>query len=385
MKLATQISLIDRILGYVDNRSTDMVENSYQQAVEGYLSTELLEKEKNLFFRKYPMIIGHSSQVANSGDYLSHNETGVPIVVLRTDEGTLNAFINVCRHRGMRLVNEPCGIKKKSFVCPYHAWTYNQEGKLIHLPHQEGFPCTKLEETQLIKLPVVEKFGFIWVSPSPDVELDIDSYLGNLVEDFTSYGFDTHISYQPHSKKKALNWKLGIEIFLEGYHVKHAHRNTIYPMFIDNVGIYDQFGLHMRNIFPKRRVIELKPIDKERWNIRPVANILYYLFPNSLILVEPDHATLFNIFPIDINNSIMLVNSLLPAKPETEKAVNYWQKNIDILTNATEEDFWMGEAIQKGLESGANKCFTYGRYEQSLMYFHNSLTQELTKAADTKF
>lgn len=378
MKLETQISLVERTLEFLANNTTDMVEDCYQQPIDKYISIEVLKKEKDIL-KKYPTIIGHTSQIPNPSDYICHNETGIPIVVLRNNEGKLNAFINVCRHRGMRLINEPTGHGKKSFVCPYHAWTYDQEGSLIRIPNQEGFPIVDCEKSGLVKLPVVEKYGFIWVLPNPEGTLDIDSYLGeDIAQDFASYGFETHISYQPNTKKKALNWKIGVEIFLEGYHLRQTHKNTIFPMFFDNVGIYDSFGLHMRNLFPKRKIEELKTVDKQAWNLRPYSNVLYYIFPNTLILVEPDHATLFNIFPTDLENSLILVNTLLPTKPETEKATNYWQKNIDILTNATEEDFWMGEAIQKGLNSGVNEYFTYARYEQSLKYFHEALSKALT-------
>lgn len=328
MKQNTQILLIEKVLELIANNSTDMVKDSYKQPIKGYLSVEALEKERRTLFRNYPLIVAHSTQLPNPGDYLCHNEAGVPIVLLRNSEGNLKAFINVCRHRGMRLVNEPIGRERRSFVCPYHAWTYDQEGELIYVPQQEGFPEMDCKEMGLINLPLVEKYGFVWVNPTPGGNLDIDSYIGVIAEDFASYSFDTHISYQVTTKKKILNWKIGVEIFLEGYHVKQAHKKTIFPMFFDNVGVYSQFGLHMRNLFPKRKIVELKDLDKHSWNIRPYVNILYYIFPNTLILVESEHATLFNIFPVDIENSVIIVNTLLPKKPDTEKAVNHWQKNI---------------------------------------------------------
>lgn len=377
MKLNVQISLIEKVLELIANGSTDMVIDPYQQPVRNYLSLESLEKEKRILFRNYPLIVAHSSQLSNPGDYLCHNEIGVPIVLLRTDDGKLNAFINVCRHRGMRLVNEPAGRERKSFVCPYHAWAYDQEGELIYLPQPEGFPDLDCKSMGLVSLPVVEKYGFVWVIPTPGKSLNVDDYLGDIAEDFACYGFDTHISYHITSKKKVLNWKTGVEIFLEGYHVKQTHKKTIFPMFFDNLGLYNQFGKHMRNLFPKRKIVELKDVAKDSWNIRNYANILYYIFPNTLILVEAAHATLFNVFPLDIENSLIVANTLLPQKPETEKAINHWQKNMDILTNATEEDFWMGEAIQKGLRSGANEYFSFARYEQSLRYFHEAINKTI--------
>ncbi|MBI4852135.1 MAG: Rieske 2Fe-2S domain-containing protein [Acidobacteria bacterium] len=377
MKQNTQIALIEKVLDLVANNSTDMVAESYKQPIKDYFSLEALEKERHILFRNYPLIIAHSTQLSNPGDYLCHNETGVPIVLLRNNDGKLKAFINVCRHRGMRLVSEPSGRERRAFVCPYHAWTYDQEGELIYIPQQEGFPDLDCKEMGLINLPVVEKYGFIWVVPTPGKDLNIDEYLGNIGEDFASYGFNTHISYHLTSKRKPLNWKIGVEIFLEGYHVKQTHKKTIFPIFFDNVGVYNQFGLHMRNLFPKRKIVELKGLDKDSWNIRLYANILYYVFPNTLILVEQNHATLFSIFPLDIENSIIIVNTLLPNKPETEKAISHWQKNIDILTNATEEDFWMGEAIQKGLSSGANQHFNFARYEHSLHYFHKAISEAI--------
>jgi len=130
--------VIRDILEMADNKTTHMLPDVMENPVSKYTDPAQLDAEINTLFRNFPIIIGHTSDVAEAGDFLTHDATGVPILVTRTNEGKLKAFMNVCRHRGARLQDEPCG-KARTFSCPYHAWTYGLDGALRGMPQPQGF------------------------------------------------------------------------------------------------------------------------------------------------------------------------------------------------------------------------------------------------------
>ena len=130
----------------------------------------------------------------------------------------------------------------------------------------------------------------------------------------------------------------------------------------------------MRNLFPKRTIRQLATVDRSQWDLRQHSNILYYLFPNTLILVQPDHFSVFHIYPRGVSTSEIVFYTLVPEPVASEKAAGYWQKNIDILVAAVQEDMRMGESIQRGVAAAGR--YHYGRFEQSL--------DQLQKAIDSR-
>ena len=375
MDRETEIALIERLLAFEAEGTTDMAAREARVPVLVYFDTEVLERERRTLFRRFPMVVGHASQLAAAGDFLTHDGTGVPILVVRGKDGAPRAFLNVCRHRGTRVVGEAQGrCQNGRFICPYHAWTYGLDGKLVAMPHEQGFPETLARGTGLVELPMAEHCGLLWVVPEPGPALDIGRYLGAIGDDLAGYRFEDHALFRPFTGASAINWKLFFDVFAEGYHVAVAHSETIATMFLDNTGTYERIGPHLRNTFAKRTLAELRDRPRDEWRLRDHANVLYILHPNTLILVMPDHATVNTVFPDGTDGCVFHSMTLVPGNPEDDdKARAHWQKNADILSAVTGEDFALGEAIQAGLRSGANKVLTFGRYEQSIGWFHDAV------------
>jgi phenylpropionate dioxygenase-like ring-hydroxylating dioxygenase large terminal subunit len=370
-----QVELIHRVLEHLRTGTTHMVEEESRLPVAPYFQPERLEAERRLF-RKLPLLVGHVSQLAEPGDYFTHNSTGTPLLLCRTASGEVTCFLNVCRHRGTRLVPEEQGRRRQAFVCPYHGWTYDSTGRLRAVPDEIGFPSRPSESVGLVRVPVVERLGLLWVTLEPGGP-DVDTFLAPVVAELAGFELEKHVAYQPSRLEKKLNWKIAIEIFLEAYHLKYAHRESIYPLFFNNVGLVDQLGPHIRSIFPKRSIESLAGTPEKGWELRKHANVLFQLFPNVLILVQPDHVSVNTAFPMGTDMTEYRTFTLLPERPTTEKATLYWQKNIAILLGAVQEDMAMGESIQSGLRSGANEFVRLGRFEQGLRYFRDELEARL--------
>lgn len=375
MREDAQAAKIRKIIALLAEQQKDMVASTQSLSPSVYRDESRLQQEISHIFQGMPIIIGRSSQLTQNGDFCTTTAAGLPILITRSEKGT-SAFLNVCRHRGTQLVSEPCGNRQR-FVCPYHAWTYDHQGRLQRIPDEVGFPGIERENRGLLPLALSERHGFIWARFSDGEPLDIAAYLGGLDSDLTSFALADQVVYQPRTFTVAMNWKLAIDIFLEAYHVRYTHHDSIYPIFFDNLALFDHFPPHQRNFFPKRTILNLTQEPPATWQLRQHCNILYHLFPNTLLLVQPDHISAFHIQPDGVNHSTVSAYTLIPEQPQDEKAVAHWQKNIDILYGALLEDFAMGESIQRSASAGFSSDLVLGRFEQSLQRFHSSVTGAL--------
>ena len=382
MEHAEEVRIIETILAAIENNEIPMGEGEFRRPVSNYISQDVLDQEVKLLFRGYPIIVGHSSQVQNPGDFITHDLSGVPIVVLRAKSGKLNAFLNVCRHRGARLVPEACGNDKKAFVCPYHAWTYDADGRLIHVPIPEGFPSLDRDEFGLGPIPVESKHGFIWVKFAPHSDLaELDNHIGEMAPDLELFSADTPFLYKSEVLTKSYNWKIGLEIFLELYHFKTLHRNSSFPIFYDTVGLYDRRYPHWRVITPKKRITKLAEVDRSRWRLRPEVTMGYYIFPNTFMFVEQNVISVMTVFPKGLGETTLSFMYLAAARAKDERVAKILDMNIEMMWAAAEEDFGIGELVQLGINSGANEYMNFGRYEKGLDDFHSAIEDALHASA----
>jgi phenylpropionate dioxygenase-like ring-hydroxylating dioxygenase large terminal subunit len=361
MNQSLQEALVRRVLAHLDARTTDRDAAASQLPVAVYLD------DSPAAFRQRPVAIAHASQLAEPGAFVTHDLSGVPLLVARGDDHVIRAFKNVCRHRGTRVEQASCGIAK-AFVCPYHAWSYARDGRLLGVPHPDGFGELP---AGLAEVPVAVIAGLVFV------QLDggrIDAaYLGPIANDLASFGLARGHVHDARLVTRELSWKLAIDIFLEAYHLRPTHKDSIYRLFFDNVALVDRVGPHLRNVFPKRTIRELAQQPPSQWELRRHANVLFHVFPNTLILVEPDHAAVLHLWPAGAGRVQLQSYTIVPEPPLTDKARAYWAANNAILYGAIDEDFAMGESIQRGLASGANTHVTFAAFEHALAHFHAQL------------
>jgi len=256
MDHSTQVDLIKRVFDMYDRKSTSMGDAIYRNPVSDYTCMDQAKLEQRRLFRDYPLVMCLSSHVPNQGDYVTDELSGVPVLVTRNAEGKVRAFLNVCRHRGAKVARN-CGTGKRAFVCPYHAWSYDLDGRLRSRGPSDAFPDISADNASLVPLPAAEKHGIIWVKPTPGPEIDVDDLFQGLGPELASYRLESSCHYKTSQMHKRINWKLVIDTFLETWHIGTLHPKTVAPIFQPNINVFDAFGHNGRFILPRRSILGL--------------------------------------------------------------------------------------------------------------------------------
>ena len=370
-------AIIEEILELAANGTTHMLPKVVNNPVTNYTDPAQLEREISVLFRNFPLIIAHSSELKEPGQFVTHDDTGVPILVTRTQSGQVKAFLNVCRHRGARLKNEPCG-HTRTFSCPYHAWTYGLDGQLRGMPQPTGFEGVDRSQLSLVELPIFERFGMIWVVPSVRSQpVDIDAWLAPMSEQLHGLDLSEHVIFKKWALNRDMSWRLALEGFQESYHFCSAHRNTACAAYLNNQSVHLNFDPHVRHAVPLPKVEELRERAPEDWEYRPYFMTQNYIFPANFVQVQTDHVYVHTIVPTGPGTCVFQCMMLIPETPQTEKSERYWNKNYELIRTVFDEDFVIGEGIQKGLETGANQHFVFGRYECGLHFGQKAIDDAL--------
>jgi len=379
MRHEDQVAQVRKLLSYLETRTTAISDEVYRNPVSDYTCPQQAALEREVFFRRGPINVGLSCLLPNPGDWMTHDYTGMPILLVRQPDGLLRAFLNVCRHRGARVV-EGCGKGAGSFSCPYHGWTYALDGKLLARPDERSFTAIDRTTAGLRTLPVAEKYGLVWICPTPEPVIDSDRLLGGLATDFAAYDFDTFHHYETRLLQRRINWKLAVDTFLESYHIGVLHQDTIGPLFYANRSTFDDFGRNLRWILPRRTIGELRTVPEAEWDLISQAAIVYLLFPNTILVMAQDHLETWHMFPAGngVDETRMYVSLYTPEPALTESAKRHWNNNFDLLMATVEnQDFPVSEGMQRGFYSGAQDAIVFGRNEPALQHYHRVIKSAL--------
>lgn len=382
MERATELSLMDELIALRANKSHYLDAKNGSVPVEHYSDPARFELERRVIFNRLPNAALHSSELEGPGAFARAQIGDLPVLITRDKQGEARAFLNVCRHRGAELVAEGEGCKHR-FTCPYHAWTYASSGELIGAPHfDSGFPSLDKTDLSLKPLPAIEAMGVIWVVPTPDKEFDFGPWFGAFAEEVEALNLANSRIAVEDTIEIAANWKVLVEGGIEAYHFKVAHRDTIGPFFEDNLSSYQMSGPHMRSVLPRATLAKLPPEARDGWRLRDHGNLLYTFFPLTQFLVQQDHTIMIRSRPIAADRTELRIATLAPVDgPLAEgKSEEHWRQNHAITRKTLDEDFALGEGIQRGLGTGANARLTFGRFEGALTQFNTCIDDMLSSA-----
>lgn len=347
-----------------------------------YTDSAVLDKEKAAIFRRMPLCLGHADQLREPGSMLARDLLGLPLLLTRDRQGALHVFLNVCRHRGARMVhvqNERCHASALS--CPYHAWTYELDGRLRAIPKANAFPTLDNSGHGLRRLPSQVRHGLIWAILDPTAErIDVETHLGDIDHDLRSLGLESHFFFKQRVQTRACNWKLMMDAFQETYHIKRLHAQTIAPFFTDVNPAGEPVGFHARILVGRDRLPEALALPQADWDLRKHATLTHVIFPNSLLIYHPDSTSHMAMFPTAPNEITFVHTLFTPEEATTEKQIAHWERNFAMIDGGvfSAEDLFISEEIQSVALSGANQSLVFGRQEHLLRRFHENVAACLT-------
>lgn len=336
-----------------------------------YLDPERARLETERIFRRLPLMLALASELAAPGSFKTMDVVGVPVLIVRGSNGALRAFVNSCAHRGAQVVTAPAG-RAQRFVCPYHAWAYDEDGALVGIHSPGDFGEIDRSCHGLVRLPVAERAGLVWVTLDPRSSLDVDAFLCGYDRVLESFGL---ASWQVFDRRVVAgpNWKIAYDGYLDFYHLPILHKAS-FGSGLPNRALYDAFGPHQRVSFPNPGLLRFEEQAEERWELAELLAGVWTVFPHvSIATFEAGGRAvlLSQLFPGSSPLESVTVQSLvmetLPSGEERAAA----EKLFELLGYVVrEEDYATGLRQQQALASGARREVLFGRNEGGGQRFH---------------
>jgi choline monooxygenase len=378
--VAGDVEIVRRILAHIDAGTTDEGD-AWREPVENYLDPIRFTTELEAL-RSYPSVYLPSAAIPKAGDHAERVAFGVPLFAVRGRDGRARVFRNSCRHRGMTLVEGPgCS---QAFVCRYHGWTYRLDGTLSHVPHADAFPDLDMATRGLVEVDSREVDGLIVIGPLQAPAPGADAAMTALTDGSPwrdkLVPADRLVVVRP--ALRAMNWKVLVEQFLEGYHIRTTHKDTFYPIQYDDLNVVERFGPNSRITFPYKNIERLRDRPESTWTVGHRVTYVYHLFPNVMFATFPNQALVITIDPIDIDHTTVTIYAMVT--PEVAKRASESPDDSagarNLLNEGGVEDNEMSEGVQRGLHAGANTFVEFGTHESAIGHFHATLDERLASA-----
>ncbi|WP_209205375.1 aromatic ring-hydroxylating dioxygenase subunit alpha [Rhodococcus sp. 1R11] len=326
-----------------------------------YTDPAIFELEQEKIFEELWICAVRAADLDKPGAFRTVQIGRESVIVTRTRTGAIKAYLNVCAHRGARICMEDKGEVKRSFQCPYHAWTYDLDGKLIAAPNLTKMPDIDRVRYGLSSVSVEEWLGYVWVNLSDNpasfdttVVQDIRDRLGD-VESIDRYkiedlGLGRRVSYDVKA-----NWKLIIENFMECYHCAtiHPELTEVLPEFADGyaaqyyVGHGAEFGESVRGF-----TLDGSEGHDSIPGIAPEQDRRYYAItvrPQVFVNLVPDHVIIHRMYPLAADRTLVECDWLyLPGVVASGRDL---QKSVELFHRVNLQDFEACERCQPAMSS----------------------------------
>jgi nitrite reductase/ring-hydroxylating ferredoxin subunit len=384
-----QLRLLKGLIGHLDNKTNISAGGILKAPADTYISEERFEREWGTFFLNHPQIIGMSGDLPKPNTFITTEDFGVPVLATRNSRGEFKAYANVCSHRGVTVETLKRGEKSR-FSCPFHGWTFNNDGSLIGYPKNEQFGEIDKDCYGLKELPAQERFGFLWVHPKQDGKIDLDQLLGKeLKEEFNQWNFESLVFANEDEYFTEMNWKLAIDTFGETYHFSVLHKDSLFESFYGNCQMFDSFKRNGRLILCKRTIDDMRKLPESEWDICAGSLPVYYLFPNIIFMPTQEGAFLVKEYPSDNSPHKSFSKISFYFYPHVLKQIKELEKTgIDgkqlledqyggFASVIRDEDYVAAASSHKGLKSGNLDYLTFGKNEPALHHYHNTYREAL--------
>jgi Rieske 2Fe-2S family protein len=341
---------------------------------EAYTSEDVFRWEQRNFFSGW-QCVARSAEVAGPGAQLSTKVGATSMVLARDEQGTLRGFANFCPHRGHELLPCPGSAKRRSLICPYHAWSFNLAGQLQAAPGYRELADFNPEENGLRQLRTEERFGYVFVDPSGQGP-ELDEYLGGLGDILAKYRTAELVVQVRHEYVVKANWKVIIENYAECYHCPPVHPELCRVSPPESGETWHSDGAWIGGWMDLRPEAETMSFDGRSLGV-PIEGLpapwdrrVDYLavFPNLLVSGHPDYVMTHRAVPLSAGETWIECAWAFPAaaaeRPgfDPAYAADFWD-----LTNR--QDWAACESVQRGLSSGLASAGTLSPAEDSVYEF----------------
>ena len=317
-----------------------------------------------------PVAVAASSEIEHPGDFVTTRVAGVPVIVTRGHDGVARAMHNACAHRGATVEGRPSG-SARVFSCPFHGWSYEIDGSLRTVAEAERFASTQCT-AGLAPLRCEERHGVVWVTPMGD-GLPVAEWLGaELDELLVGLAMDEMVAHATTEYELDCNWKMLTDGFLETYHLKYLHRDSIAPYFPSNLIVVRRYagadGAHFAGALPKNRLLkQLRELPRSDWQVLDHLTLTIVLVPGTVVQWQAGHVELFSIrpHPSDPTRATCRLTLLVPIDRAGDAEL--WDRNWDrVRATIPGEDFVVAVDVQGNVDAGVVHEIRLGATEWAL-------------------
>ena len=357
------VAMAERTIAHNKAGTVHLTESVTTIPASNYFDPERWQREVDMIFKRVPLLLAMTAEIKEVNTYKAIDVVGMPVLISRGADGIARAFVNMCSHRGAQLVDPGVGTARR-FACPYHNWTYNQEGDLVGVFKQDDFGQLDTSCLGLTQLPIAERAGLIWVTLSPDSTLDFDAFFAGYDEmlefcDFASMNhFGTRILAGP-------NWKISFDGYVDFYHLPILHKNTFGPDMSPDA-LFHRVGPHQRVTGPRGNWAKLEGRPTSEWPESVLTGGVWSVFPHGSIAgFEIEGHKIYQVarvFPGATADESVTYLDFISTAPKTDEFIAAANKQIAFLENVVrDEDYATGLKIQRTVKTGAKKVLHFGR------------------------
>jgi phenylpropionate dioxygenase-like ring-hydroxylating dioxygenase large terminal subunit len=351
-----------------------------------YYDPEFFEAEKKAFLRSAPQVVCHESELSQPGEWRSLDYLGESVMVIRGGDGEVRAFSNVCRHRGSRLVDGSGGCAKV-LTCPYHAWSYARDGRLVGVPHRSEYPGLRTEDHGLLPVALENWNGFLFVRLQPGAP-SVAEMMAPYADEVALYRFkDLRAIGRVTLRPRPLNWKTIADNYSDHLHIPVGHpgltrlfgrnyrieaREHVDRMegdLVEKLSDNPSERAYQRQL---PRVEHLPDSHQRKW-------LYYKLFPNVAFDIYPDQVDFMQFLPVSATETVIReISYAVPDERREMRAARQLNWRINRRVNA--EDTELITRVQLGMQSASYKAGPLGTSEVCLRSFAKKLRRLIPEA-----
>jgi phenylpropionate dioxygenase-like ring-hydroxylating dioxygenase large terminal subunit len=351
-----------------------------------YNHPEMTRLEVERILKPSWQIVCHVNSIPAAGDFITLDIGTDSVVAVRTSQGEIQAFHNVCRHRGARIL-EGTGNCPGAITCPYHGWSYRLSGELFGVPVRESFPGLNRSQHGLKPVRTTTQFGFVFVSLADDPP-PLQTLWGEFVEDFALHQFEKLQPLGPlYIEHWDVDWKIAMDNYLESYHVPIGHPGLFRMLTPD----YDDMTLLPTGV--ARGISWLRERPSAKWSERLYQQLIgrvtghlpeshrrrwsfYSMLPNLGVDVFPDQMDFFQVLPRGPGQCTIRGGSFaLPDTRREMRVARYLTARIN--RQVQREDEFLCKRVQQGLASGSYEPGPLSTLESCMLQFHDLLRERI--------